>query len=212
MTEFSKWMHRIGGEPQLEREWLEMLCGLEYAGCRKIVKSVPFEAVGFEVLQHVMEEASHAFLLKAAAERLEVEPRSESVEAISAVGWTYFQSLDHSVSALQPEGVPYPLVSWIVERRVLEMYPAYLEATQNPTVKRTLTRILAQEKRHSTQFGDEGFLPEVKERSIAIEARLWEAFVHAIGEWVSASSTSSPLTAAMTGGFASAAGSVSVLK
>ncbi len=202
-------MRAITKVPQLEREWLEMLSGLEYAGCRKIVKTVPFDRVGFDVMQHVMEEASHAFLLKAVAERLAVEPRPESVRALSAIGWDYFQNLDHSVSALQPEGYHYPVVSWIVEQRVLEMYPAYLEATRNASVKRTLTRILAQEKRHSTQFGDSAFPSEVKAQARAIEERLWERFVDGIGKWVTASS---PLSAAMARVFPSAANPISVLK
>ena len=54
---------RLAAIPRLELEWIDLLSQLEYVGCRKIVKSVGFEAVSLEILRHVSEEASHAYLL-----------------------------------------------------------------------------------------------------------------------------------------------------
>ena len=68
---------RIAADPALELEWIDLLAQLEYVGCRKIVKSVRSEDVSLDILRHVSEEASHAYLLKSVAEeggRRDVEP------------------------------------------------------------------------------------------------------------------------------------------
>jgi hypothetical protein len=186
--QFEETLKRVCADPDLESEWLEMLSQLEYAGCRKIVKAVPFERVSAEVLNHVMEEASHAFLLKSLVVK-RAGDRAWTQCPLTELGWTYFQTLDHGVSGFQEEPFHYPAVSWIVERRVLDVYPRYLAATRNLGVKRVVQRILAQEKRHSTLFGDEGFPEAFKQRAIEWEAGLWSDFVAGLDAWSSAATT-----------------------
>jgi hypothetical protein len=177
---FESVLKRICADVDLESEWLRMLSQLEYAGCRKIIKSVPFDKVDLSVLNHVMEEASHAYLLRAQAERLGGALPSAP---LTEIAWTYFQTLDHGVSRLQGQGYHYPPVSWIIERRVLEVYPRYLETTRQLGVKRVLSRILAQEERHGAQFEalklDEAF----KIAAIEWEASLWSDFVLGLQSW-----------------------------
>ncbi|HXX95437.1 MAG TPA: hypothetical protein VEN81_17585, partial [Planctomycetota bacterium] len=81
---------RISADPRLELEWIDLLSQLEYVGCRKIVKSVGFGEVSLEVLRHVSEEASHAYLLKAVAEQLGLGGRSWRDGLFSEAGWGYF--------------------------------------------------------------------------------------------------------------------------
>ena len=173
----AEFLGRIVASPDLELEWIDLLSQLEYVGCRKIVKSVGFESVNLEILRHVSEEASHAYLLKAVVEEGGLRDRSWREGRFAEAGWRYFQALDQRVSALPAsEGLRYPGVSWAIERRVLVVYPAYLKVTRNESLKKALRRILAQEERHGAQFGEfafpDGYLPQVA----TIEEALWPQF------------------------------------
>ena len=170
----------ITSSPAMELEWIDLLSQLEYVGCRKIVKSIGFESVTLEVLRHVSEEASHAYLLKAVAEEGGIVGRSWREGRFAEAGWGYFQNLDRRVSALPgSDGLRYPAVSWAIERRVLIVYPAYLRQSRNESLKKALRRILAQEERHGAQFADVPF-PEGMAADIArIEEALWPDFVAA---------------------------------
>jgi hypothetical protein len=173
---------KIVAVPELELEWIDLLSQLEYVGCRKIVKSVAFEAVSLEILRHVSEEASHAFLLKSVVEEGGLRDRSWREGRFAEAGWRYFQGLDQRISSLPgSDGLRYPGVSWAIERRVLVVYPAYLQVTRNEALKKALRRILAQEERHGAQFGEfsfpDGYLPQVAR----IEEALWPEFVAAAG-------------------------------
>ena len=184
-SRFEAVLSKICAHGALEAHWLTMLSQLEYAGCRKIVKAVPFEKVDTQVMNHVMEEASHAFLLKSLVDKMRPS-RAWHECPLTELGWTYFQTLDHGVSQFQDSGYHYPAVSWIVEQRVLDLYPRYLAATRHLGVKRVLQRILAQEKRHSTLFGDEDFSADFKRRAIEWENGLWSDFVAGLETWVGA--------------------------
>jgi hypothetical protein len=176
----AEFLGRLCAAPALELEWIDLLSQLEYVGCRKIVKSVGFESVSLEILRHVSEESSHAFLLKAVVEEGGLRDRSWRDGRLAEVGWRYFQSLDQRISALPgSEGLRYPGVSWAIERRVLVVYPAYLKATRNESLKKALRRILAQEERHGAQFSEfrypDGYLDQVAR----IEESLWPEFIAA---------------------------------
>lgn len=170
----------LAASPQGELEWIDLLSQLEYVGCRKIVKSIGFESVSLDVLRHVSEEASHAYLLKAVVEEGGIVGRSWRDGRFAAAGWGYFQNLDRRISALPgSDGLRYPAVSWAIERRVLIVYPAYLKTTRNESLKRALRRILAQEERHGAQFAEVPF-PEGMAAEIArIEEALWPEFLGA---------------------------------
>jgi hypothetical protein len=173
-----EFLGKISAEPELELEWVDLLSQLEYVGCRKIVKSVAFESVSIDVLRHVSEEASHAFLLKSVVEEGGLRGRSWRDGRFAEAGWRYFQRLDHTVSALRPsEELRYPGVSWAVERRVLVLYPAYLTVTRHEPLRRALRRILAQEERHAEQFGGFAFPDGYLEQVARIEESLWPEFI-----------------------------------
>jgi len=176
----AEFLGRIIASPDLELEWIDLLSQLEYVGCRKIMKSVGFESVNLEILRHVSEEASHAYLLKAVVEEGGLRDRSWRDGRFAEAGWRYFQGLDQRVSALPgSDGLRYPGVSWAIERRVLVVYPAYLKLTRNESLKKALRRILAQEERHGAQFGEfaypDGYLAQVA----TIEEALWPEFTAA---------------------------------
>ena len=164
--------------PEWEWEWLDLLSQMEYVGCRKIAKSLSFERMNLETLQHLSEEARHAFLLKGTAEKLGLGPRSWKQGLFSEIGWAYFSLLDQFVSDLQGSELGhYPAVSWAVEQRVLKLYPEYLEITCEPEVKRVLRQILAQEERHAKQFDPTTLMTETtRTRALDVERMLWDDF------------------------------------
>lgn len=173
-------LRKVAADGPLEMEWVDLLSQLEYVGCRKIVKSVRFEDVSLEVLRHVAEEASHAYLLKSVAEQGGLRDRSWREGRFAEAGWAYFQELDRRISDLPgAEGYRYPGVSWAVERRVLVFYPAYIEITRNEALKRVLRRILAQEEQHGSQFAEVPFPAGFADAAARIEESLWPAFIAA---------------------------------
>lgn len=171
-------LDRVTASTAVELEWVDLLSQLEYVGFRKIAKAVPYERVSLETLRHVSEEASHAFLLKAAAERNGLAPRSWREGLFSAAGWIYFQGLDRAVeAAVADPALCYPLVSVAVERRVLALYPAYLERTRIPDVRKAVERILVQERAHARLFDDRSLPAEAVAAACRLEERLWAGFV-----------------------------------
>jgi hypothetical protein len=170
----------VTSSPAAELEWIDLLSQLEYVGCRKIVKSIGFESVTLEILRHVSEESSHAYLLKAVAEEGGLAGRSWRDGLFAQVGWGYFQALDRRISALPgSDGLRYPAVSWAIERRVLVVYPAVLRVTRNESLKRALRRILAQEERHGKLFAEVPFPGGMAADVARIEEQLWPEFVAA---------------------------------
>ena len=171
-------------DADFEREWVDLFSQLEYVGCRKIVKAVPYDRISLETLRHIAEEASHAFLLKSAAERMGLPERSWKDGRFSEAGWRYFQGLDRGVEAsVSDRALCYPLVAAAVERRVLALYPAWLERTKNADIRRALTRILAQEKRHAELFDGTGLPSDALATACALEERLWSDFMAALGSY-----------------------------
>ena len=173
-TETVAFLDRACADPALEREWVDLLSQLEYVGFRKITKAIRYDQVSLETLRHASEEASHAFLMKAAAEKMGLPERSWKDNPYSEAGWRYFQGLDRGVEAkIADPARCYPLVSVAVERRVLALYPAYLERTKNSDVRRAVTRILAQEKQHAALFDERTLPAEEVEFACRLEEKLW---------------------------------------
>ncbi len=164
--------------PKIELEWVDVLSQLEYVGCRKIIKSVGFDAMNGQVLKHLTEEAMHAYLLKSAAEAsgLPVRPWTEGL--FCNLGFEYIRDLDAGISELQKnEGDCYPAVSWTLETRVLSLYPAYDEVCQFSKVKKAIGVILAQEKAHALQFKDLSLTDMEKGNLLRLEESLWSRFM-----------------------------------
>lgn len=157
MQSFERTLNQICHDARLELHWLNLLSFLEYVGCRKILKSVPYQEVTVDVLQHIFEEAFHAYSLK----KFVSMPWEDGL--FTMVGWEYFQRLDEEISR---HVVPsYSAVSWAVEERVLNVYPLYLKETRRADVRIALGSILNQEKRHAKQFSsfESDLLREIEE-------------------------------------------------
>jgi rubrerythrin len=181
LVETQDLLRQIVKHPEIEIEWIDLLSQLEYVGCRKILKSVPYKAVTAEILQHVVEEASHALLLKNIVDRSTRSKRSWAEAFFSDVGWQYFQDLDTSITReCAHDEWHYPAVSLAVEQRVLVLYPCYLEMTQRADLQTALRQILRQERTHKERFDAFPFTETLRTKLRAIEQRLWTRFVKAV--------------------------------
>ncbi len=144
--QFQRTLEKICDDVRLENEFLNLLSLLEYVGCRKILKGVPFESVDCDVLQHVQEESLHALMLR----RLVPPGLTWGAGLFIDLGWKYFRELDLRISArVAPSYVP---VSFAIESRVLEVYPLFIQTTRRGDVGKTLEAILLQERRHAARF------------------------------------------------------------
>jgi hypothetical protein len=170
-------LKNVSENPSFEMQWLDLLSQMEFIGLRKIVKAVPYEKMDQSTLQHIYEEAGHAFLLKNILLREFGYEKSWTENPLSPFGWEYFKELDASISlAVKGEQVSYPVVSWVVEERALQVYEAYLKTSPHAAIRAVLKRILAQEKKHSENFS----FTQVSKECAQIEPRLWRRLTRQI--------------------------------
>lgn len=160
MRDFVNW---ITSDDEREKLFLNTLSLMEYIGCRKILKSVSFKKVNIEVLQHISEEASHAFLLKRLVKQLWGEDLTWDSGQLSACAWDYFDKLEEDLmTQVASREQLYPILSQIIEKRVLAFYPLLAELSKHPEVQKLSKIILTQERNHSNFF-DFNF-PEFEKR------------------------------------------------
>ncbi|MEQ9362649.1 MAG: hypothetical protein RIF32_00315 [Leptospirales bacterium] len=151
-------LNRIVDRPALHARWLNTLAFLEFMGTRKIARSLNGRRAGRVALQHLAEEARHAYFFKRSIERIapEADPGfalSELLAGFSAA--RYFHGLDSLVHrdlldenpAVAPE-LCYLYVTTLIEERAGWLYPAYdavLEARRLPV---RLTGVILEEEQH----------------------------------------------------------------
>src|SRR5208282_2669232 len=188
---------QIVADPALHARWLNTFSYLEYVGFRKIVKSQRAEVLTAAILGHACEEGRHALGLKKLAIKLggagfdsyapEVLLCGEEAEA-------YFQDLDQFCdeafadrSAQERVKLSYCYVTWLVERRALDVYGIYKTALGDSEIARKLGGLLAEETKHLAdieallQTADPDFAARSKEFA-AVENALYEVFIAALSK------------------------------
>jgi hypothetical protein len=182
-------------DDQLHARWLNTFSYLEYVGFRKIIKSQRADVLSRAFLNHALEEGGHAFLLKNLAVKIGGKAfdfyAPETMlcpEAASA----YFQNLDHGCDAkfaslpdTERAKIVYLYVTWLIERRALDVYGRYKDVLGMSPVAAQLDELLGEEAGHLRQVeaglaaGD----PEHVTRAPALKAfeqTLFETFVSAL--------------------------------
>src|SRR5271156_4542280 len=122
-------------DDHMHARWLNTFSFLEYMGFRKIVKSQRAEVLNRSLLMHALEEGGHAFLLKKLA--VKVGGKTFDFYAPETMlcfegAKAYFQKLDHGCDAkfadrndLDRAKLVYLYVTWLIERRALDVYGRY---------------------------------------------------------------------------------------
>jgi hypothetical protein len=185
----------IVADPALHARWLNTFSYLEYVGFRKIVKSQRAEVLTAAILGHACEEGRHALGLKKLAIKLggaQFDSYAPEVLLCGEEAEAYFQDLDRTCdeafagrSEAERGKLTYCYVTWLVERRALDIYGTYKKALGDSEIARKLGGLLAEETKHLADV--EGVLhtsdPEFSTRSNefeAVEAALYQNFIDAL--------------------------------
>ena len=185
----------IVAEPGLHARWLNTFSYLEYVGFRKIVKSQHAEVLTAAILGHACEEGRHALGLKKLAIKLggaAFDSYAPEVLLCGEEANDYFQDLDQFCDEAFADRSPeervtlaYGYVTWLVERRALDVYGIYKNALGDSEIARKLGGLLAEETKHLAdveallQAGDPDFATKSKEFE-AVETSLYETFLGAL--------------------------------
>ena len=185
----------VVADPALHARWLNTFSYLEYVGFRKIVKSQRAEVLTAAILGHACEEGRHALGLKKLAIKLGgARFDSYAPEALlcGEEAEAYFQDLDQACaeafagrSEAERGKLTYGYVTWLVERRALDVYGIYKKALGDSDVARKLGGLLAEETKHLADveallhIGDPEFSTRSKEFE-AVEAALYQNFIDAL--------------------------------
>lgn len=136
--------------------WLRSLSYLEFIGYRKIVKALGYDEVNRGVFHHLSDEIQHSFMLRELAEKKAKEHATNAFsEKFQKIAEDYFQTLDQfidqSIEKLYGKQNPflcYMLVSYIIEKRAMQVYPQYLEYLSDLAEKHIVQKIITDEKEH----------------------------------------------------------------
>ena len=135
--------------------FLNMLAMLEHLGSRKIMVSQMDRVMTQDTLQHLAEEARHAYFFKRNAER---------VARKSLDGWTdentmcripsamYFGRLDAGISKKVGDENAYGWVSLIIELRACWLYEIYQNVLEKSSDHMSLKSLLAEEDKHLAEM------------------------------------------------------------
>lgn len=136
----------------LEAEFLHTLALLEFIGARKISRTMGERFPFLDVLDHLADETRHAAALKRlAVDVFGGEPGYLAAEAAKA----YFYRLDREMAAWVEDLVgksdvelTYFLVTTMIERRAMILYPLYRRVTATQSVRDELRAIIVEEQGH----------------------------------------------------------------
>lgn len=152
--------------------WLRSLSYLEYIGYRKMVKALQYQEVSRGVYHHLSDEIQHSYLLKELAEK-SFEGKFFHVpleEAFIRCAESYFHDIDDAVHRWVEElgqgerpFLCYLLVSYLIEKRAMIVYPQYYSQAPENTFKLILQKIIRDERAHLNYLEDHlAKLPEAE--------------------------------------------------
>lgn len=157
-TRLNGLLKTIVDRPDLHVRWLNTLSFLEFMGTRKIARSLQGRRADRISLQHLAEEARHAYFFKRSIERIlpDADPGfalNELLAGFSAA--RYFHSLDafvrRDLAGENQSGAPelcYLYVTTLIEERAGWIYPAYDEILSSQESPVRLTGIILEEEQH----------------------------------------------------------------
>ena len=183
---------------QNHAKWLNTLAFLEHIGCRKIVKSQNSALLSKDLLQHISEEARHAFYFKKLALKLNAEITNFKEENLlrGQDSEKYFQALDYKTADLLKEEkqsafLNYLYTTWLVEERAVQLYTVYNQKLKAKQLPFNLDMILNEEDQHLNTV--EGWLkkkdPQFKTRAKSLFHYESQEFSRLLEKWLSAVSS-----------------------
>ena len=179
--------------------WLNTLAFMEHIGSRKIIKSQNSTYLDIDLLQHISEEARHAFYFKNLARKVSSKdcPTFEPHYLIKGdLSEDYFQAVDHKVeeevSTLPDKNIlNYLYTTWIIEERAVFLYTVYNKILQGTPSPFNLDLILREEDNHllMVKKAIEKKDPDAENRSQHLFTYEEDLFSNLVQHWTSALTT-----------------------
>ncbi len=190
---FRAFLTELVQKPSEHAKFMNMLSLLEHMGSRKIMVSQMnrHETMDLDTLQHLAEEARHAFFFKRQAERMAGHALDGWVDENTMhrkPAMMYFGRLDAGISKRVTGDDPsdldnqaYPWVSLIIELRACWIYHIYHEVLDKSDVTLSLKSLLAEEDKHLAEMFEmvgenTAFLQELCDYETALFGKLWSQF------------------------------------
>lgn len=177
---------RLVHSPAAHARFLNMLSMLEHMGSRKIMVSQMNRPGGLDqdTLQHLAEEARHAYFFKRHAERIagHALPHWDEASTHARVpALMYFGRLDAGISKEVGDDAAYGWVSLIIELRACWLYKIYDEVVSAQNVHLPLKGLLAEEDHHLAEMFEMcGENHDLLRKLSAYETALFAKFWHEI--------------------------------
>lgn len=174
---------RLVNDEKAHAQFLNMLSMLEHMGSRKIMVSQMDrgDVMSQDTLQHLAEEARHAYFFKRHAERVNGEEMpgwidSNTMSRVSAL--MYFGRMDAGISKKVDENRAYGWVSLIIELRACWLYRIYDEVVDAEGVHLPLKGLIAEEDGHLEEMfemcgEDHALLQSLSRYETDLFVKLW---------------------------------------
>lgn len=157
--------------------WLCSLSYLEYIGYRKMVKTLG-HGLDKNTYQHLSDEIHHSLMLKEMAEKLKASSDKEFSQAYIQLSEDYFQSIDQATedwviaeTEAKNPFLCYLLVSYLIEKRAMQLYPQYLAKNKKSPLASVLQKIIKDEQAHLSYL--ENTLKHTKELPAFEASKVW---------------------------------------
>ena len=195
--DLQSFLQSIVQNKSLHTRWLNTLAFMEHIGSRKIIKSQNSMTIDHFILQHISEEARHAFYFKNLAHKLspsECPNFEESYLIKGASSENYFQSIDHKAeeelsNSSHKNLLNYLYTTWMIEERAVMLYELYNQVLKSNKMPFNLNLILREEDHHLKtvmQITQEKDL-EFKKRATRLFEYERTAFTSLVQEWLTVS-------------------------
>ncbi len=172
-------------EPKRHALFLNMLSMLEHMGSRKIMVSQMNrgDVLDQDTLQHLAEEARHAYFFKRHAERINGAAMKGWIDGNTTArvpALMYFGRMDAGISKTVGNEAAYGWVSLIIELRACWLYGIYNQVVEAEGVHLPLKGLLAEEDHHLAEMfamcgENHDLLKELSAYETTLFVKLWDA-------------------------------------
>jgi hypothetical protein len=156
---FETWLRTVCRDSGVHARFANTLSMLEHIGSVKIARTQSGDGITEGVLEHLAEEARHAQVLKRMARRIAGADAGDYRDEMLVAGPAarrYFLRLDALVHGFCRRELPasirsqaaYNLVTWLVERRAMWLYPAYQSIMEEEGLRLSVRSIIGEETKH----------------------------------------------------------------
>jgi len=180
---------RLLKDDKTHAKFLNMLSMLEHMGSRKIMVSQMDrgDVLDQDTLQHLAEEARHAYFFKRHAERVNGEAMDGWIEdntMCRVPALMYFGRMDAGISKKVGNDAAYNWVSLIIELRACWLYGIYNEVVEAADFHLPLKGLIAEEDGHLAEMFERSgenveLMKELSEYETQLFETLWTALQNA---------------------------------